>query len=124
MRAPILAALAATLVVGCATAPPGTTRIRADRISRDEIIEAGPCSAWDLVQNLRPIWLRKRGQTSFTQETDVVVYLDGTRMGTRDALRQIDSHNIEYLEYLDARRATVLHGSGHVNGAIIVHTLG
>ena len=52
------------------------------------------------------------------------VYLDGTRMGERDALRQVDSHNIDYIQYLDARQATARLGSGHVNGAILIHTLG
>ena len=124
MRKAVLVVLGLLVLTACATAAPGTTRIRADQISHQEIVDQGPCSAWELVQNLRPIWLRKRGQTSFTQETDVVVYLDSTRMGYRDSLRQIDAHNIDYIEYMDARRATVRFGTGHVNGAILVHTQG
>jgi len=95
-----------------------------DRISRIEIDEAGPTSAYDLVQKLRPMWLRKRGQTSFTQEGDVVVYLDGTRLGAREALRGVSTVNLESLEYIDAGRATNRFGAGHVNGAILLRSRG
>lgn len=121
-----VAALVLCLAAG-ACAGAGTTggpRINANLISRAEIEEAGPSSAYDLVQKLRPIWLRKRGNTSFTQETDVVIYFDGVRMGEREALREISSTNVESLEFLDARRATARYGEGHVAGAILVRTRG
>jgi phage protein D len=124
MRKPAQPLVALVALSACATGASSGTSLNANRISRAEIEEAGPSSAYDLVQKLRPVWLRWRGSTSFTQETDVKVYLDGTGMGEREALRTIDSHNIESIEYLDARRATARFGSGHVNGAILVRTRG
>lgn len=121
-----VAALVLCLALG-ACAGAGTTggpRLNATLITRAEIDEAGPSSAYDLVQKLRPIWLRKRGNTSVSQETDVVVYFDGVRMGEREALREISSTNVESLEFLDARRATARYGEGHVAGAILVRTRG
>jgi phage protein D len=117
-------ALLLVALSACATGASSGTSMNANRISRAEIEEAGPSNAYDLIQKLRPVWLRWRGSTSFTQETDVKVYLDGTGMGEREALRTIDTHNIESIEYFDARRATARFGSGHVNGAILIRTRG
>ena len=124
MRKPAILVVATLLLTACAAAQSGAPRSNPDRISRAEIDQAGPSSAYDLVQKLRPIWLRKRGPTSFTQEGDVVVYLDGTRMGLRDELRRVRTESLESLEYLDARRATNRFGAGHVQGAILLRTRG
>jgi hypothetical protein len=47
-----------------------------------------------------------RGATSFTNEVDVVVYLDRTRIGGRASLRSIQASNAERLRCYNARRAT------------------
>lgn len=122
MQKPAWAMLAVLVLGACATGAPGGERIDPNLITRAEIDEAGPSSAYDLVQKLRPVWLRERGAVSFTDETDVAVYLDGGRVGGREELRSIHTHNIETLEFLDARRANNRFGSGHVNGAILVRT--
>ena len=123
MRNPALLLVAALALSACAAASSSSgSSLNSDLITRAEIDEAGPSNAYDLIQKLRPIWLRWRGSTSFTQETDVKVYLDGTGMGEREALRRIDTFNIESIQYLDARRATNRLGAGHVNGAILVVT--
>jgi hypothetical protein len=124
MRKPALPFVAVLVLASCATGTSGGSSLNSDRISLEEIEQAGPSDAYTLIQKLRPVWLRWRGSTSFTQETDVKVYLDGTPMGEREALRTIDTANIESIEYLDARRATNRYGSGHVNGAILVRTRG
>ncbi len=123
MRKPALLLVAVLALCACAagTSSSGSS-LNSDLITRAEIEEAGPGNAYDLIQKLRPIWLRWRGSTSFTQETDVKVYLDGTGMGEREALRTIDTFNIESIQHLDARRATNRMGSGHVNGAILLIT--
>jgi len=113
---------AAFVLSACATGAPGASRPNPDLITRAEIDRESPSSAYDLVQNLRPIWLRERGAVSFTEETDIVVYLDGSRLGGRQELRNVYTQNIESLEFLDARKATNRFGSGHVNGAILIRT--
>lgn len=122
MRKWVVFTAALFAISACAARAPGEARTSADRISAEEIEQAGPSSAYQLIQKLRPIWLRKRGQTSFTQEGDVVVYLDGTRMGDRESLRSVRTENLASLEFLDARRATNRFGAGHVHGAILLHT--
>lgn len=113
-------ALLVGAIGGCAPSGPGTTRPNPNILTRDEIAESGARNAFELVQNERPIWLRERGAVSFAQETDVIVYMDGTRIGGREALRDINPANIDHLEFFDARRATYRFGPGHVNGAILV----
>jgi hypothetical protein len=123
MRKPAVLLVAALALSACAAGSSSSgSSLNSELITRAEIDEAGPSNAYDLIQKLRPIWLRWRGSTSFTQETDVKVYLDGTGMGEREALRRIDTFNIESIQYLDARRATNRLGSGHVNGAILIVT--
>lgn len=124
MRKAAVLALSMLLFTACAARQPGSQGLNADRISRVEIEEAGPSSAYDLVRRLRPIWLRKRGNTSFTQDSDVLVYLDGTRLGETDSLRGIRTDNLERLEYWEARRANNRFGPGHQNGAILLFTRG
>lgn len=113
-------ALLAGALVGCAPSGPATTRPNPNILTRDEIAQSGARTAFELVQNERPIWLRERGAVSFTQENDVIVYMDGTRIGGREALRDINPANIDHLEFFDARRATYRFGPGHVNGAILI----
>lgn len=122
MGKPILAVVVTLLLSACASGPPGAPRPNPNLITRAEIDDVGPTSAFELIQELRPMWLRERGAVSFTQETDLVVYLDGSRVGGRDELRNIYTYNIETVEFMDARRATNRYGPGHVNGAILITT--
>jgi hypothetical protein len=113
--------LAAASLAACAPSNPGQARPNPNILSRAEIEQSGARTVYELIQNERPIWLRERGAVSFTQETDVVVYMDGTRIGGRDSLRDINPANVDHLEFFDARRATYRFGPGHVNGAIMVY---
>jgi len=97
-----------------------------DLISREEIQDARSArNAYDLVRNIRPQWLVTRGITNLRQaagEEDIVVYLDNARLGYREALRRVTLAGVEYLEFFDARRATLRWGGGHIHGAILVST--
>lgn len=118
----LLAGFFMLALVACAAGNSSGTRMNPNLITRAEIDDAGPSTVYDLIQKLRPVWLRERGAVSFTDETDLAVYLDRSRMGGRDELRTIYTQNVETLEFLDARRATNRFGSGHVNGAILIRT--
>jgi len=82
-------------------------------------------SAFEAVRALRPNWLRERGRTSLTRTTatQVVIYLDGTRVGGPDYLRQLRASDIDTMHYLNSSDATNRFGTGHVGGAILVTTL-
>lgn len=126
MKKPLYLLLTAIVLLGaCSSVRPGTPRpANQNLITRDEILHSGFSNAYDLVQKLRPLWLTKRGEVSFFQQTDVVVYLDGTRLGGPESLKDLNSTDIESLRFLDARQATLRFGSGHVHGAILITTRG
>lgn len=111
----VLGGLAACAGSGGASGDP-------DVISQQAIQDAGPVrNAYALVQRLRPTWLEKRGGRTIRNPSDVVVYVDGSRRGGPDALRQLNVINVNSIEYLDENQATLRYGSGHDHGVIEVN---
>jgi hypothetical protein len=101
-------------------------------IGRDEVAETRVSTAFDLVQALRPQWLRARGSNSLrivtrgdanwvADESPIVVYQDGRLLGPGvELLRSIPHASIEQVEYFDAAEAQQRWGVGHPQGAIHV----
>ncbi len=90
-----------------------------DPLAQEEIAATQQGSLLEIIQRLRPAWLRTRGQP-FLGRQEIVVYLDGFRIGGADALRTISSQDVFEVRYLDASEATVRYGTGHPAGAIEV----
>jgi hypothetical protein len=119
------------------------TKTNPDFIARSEIDAATFRDAYDIVQRLRPNWFTKSrassaGSLSGTQVAgssgsmsgvqpsggggSLVVYLDNSRMGGPEALRDMSASSISSLQYMDAATATAkLPGIGStiVSGAIV-----
>jgi hypothetical protein len=96
-----------------------------DVITREEIEESTAGTAYDLVLNLRPQWLRTRGISTLAQAAgaeDIVVYMDNARLGFRDAMRRVPLGAVQYLQFFAAREATHRWGAGHLHGAILIST--
>lgn len=94
-----------------------------DRIDAEELSGISAGNAFDVVQALRPAWLRSRpGARSFGGGGSVRVYVDGVSLGGVAALRNISRDAIVSMEYLDPARATQRWGTGHGAGAILVST--
>ena len=122
--------LAAAAFVACASA--GTTsgtRPLPDRVTAAEIAATSTSNAWDLINRLRPNWLREQrvgsisGGRSSTQS--VVVFVDGSRFGDVSSLRTLSSSGIVSMQWLDAARAqSVLPGlsTEAIAGAIVIRT--
>jgi hypothetical protein len=112
-------------LIGCASTPAGDEarpRRQADLISSEEIQGARFNNAYDLVQALRPNWIRGRGAQSINDPTAgvPVVYMDGSRLGAPDQLRQISPTDIESIRFLNATEAQARYGLGHTGGAIVI----
>ena len=114
-----------------------------DVITTAEIDAGGFRDAYDVVQRLRPTWFTKArasssGSLSGTQVSSgsggmggvqpsssgggLVVYLDNTRMGGPEALRDLPATSINSLQYMDAATATAKLpglGSSIITGAIV-----
>ncbi len=128
--------LLAAAVAACASgsgggSPPDETRVvgaPGDRRSRDvltapDIQQAGSSTVYDVVQRLRPAWLRTRsvGTTRSTPQY-AVVYLDGARIGGLESLRRVNSTDVQTIRYLSGPDATTRYGTGHEGGAILMET--
>lgn len=94
-----------------------------DRISIQEI-EAAPdaaVTAMDLVEHLRPQWLRGRGNSSIrSRTTEVQVYVSGLRKGGINALADVGRNSIKEIQHLRGTDATQRFGMNHESGAILV----
>ena len=121
------------LTTACASNTPSTAstvrQASPDYITSVEVNATPATNAWDLVSRLRPRWFQaqqRMGSISGGARTqEIAVYLDGTRMGSLEALKSINSSGIKSLQYYDATRAaTVLRdpGSQPIAGAIVITT--
>jgi len=134
---------AATLACAAAAGAQNHGKVtrNSNQIGREELQSASAANAYDLVQALRPQWLRDRGrETIRTQqvarpgvqgrievattadEPDILVYINDSRFGNVDALRDIAVAGLGSLEFVSPAKATLRWGSGHTKGVIVVHT--
>jgi hypothetical protein len=95
-----------------------------NRITAEQVEQAAERynSAYGIIENLRPLWLRKRGRSSIMNESDIAVYVDGSRYGTPSDLRSISAMSVESLRFFPPAEATNRFGTGHVHGIIMVYT--
>jgi hypothetical protein len=117
--------LALLLVIGsaCATSGrPAPPRREADLITFEEIAAVDASTLHQVVQRLRPNWMRSRGQVSIQNPSagNPVVYIDDTRMGGIEALHQVIPSEVQEVRHLNASDATNRFGTGHAGGAILI----
>jgi uncharacterized spore protein YtfJ len=115
----------------------GGLKPSANFITADEIERVHVQNGYEAVQKLRPALLRQRqvasanGQGGVSKDAppikgtnvsagDLVVYVDGTRMGEIDQLRQISASSIATMRYYSPSEAQMKWGSGHPGGVIEV----
>jgi hypothetical protein len=138
-RVAIIATLAACASSGATAGP----RSQPDQISAAEITASGTTNAWDLINRLRPNWLRQRatasigGSYSTTGDTVgrtpmsvngannqvIVVYIDGHRYGDISTLRTLSTGGLKSFRWLDAASAATMLtdlGSDPIAGAIVI----
>ena len=115
------------IVVGSACATrrvDGGPRSQSDPITVAEIERRGPFSnLYDLVQILRPRWLRSQGPDTLSgQQGQVQVHIDGNWLGSIETLRSISAHGITSIRWLGPVDAAARYGLDHSHGAIVVST--
>lgn len=138
IRRTLFIGIAFFVVVGlqaCASAPSAGEGRNPNLITQAEIAGHDLTSAYQIVQRLRPQWLRNRGVSSFTgvvadprsgaivpAAPTTQVYLDGTRLGTLEDLHGISAMLVLQMERLGGIEATQRFGTGHEDGVILVTT--
>lgn len=114
----------AAATVGCTGHNSGERGERGGRsvISAAQMQATGHADMYQVIQSLRPEWLRQQGATSFRGQEEVLVYLDGNRMGGVESLRQIVTRSVSTAQFLSGLEATQRWGLNHGMGAIVVST--
>ena len=120
----------AVLAVSCASS--GTPRTGADaqqtRRSRDvitlaEIDSSSAADAYQVIQLLRPEWLRSRGAGSMSGAPSMpVAYVDGQNYGSLQSLQSFRTGSFKELRYYSASEATNRWGTGHTGGVVYLTT--
>jgi hypothetical protein len=127
MTLPLVIMLAESACASSGT--PATPRRSPDLITTAEINSTAASSAYDLVQHLRPNWLRQGNPGSMSggsiSRQVLVVYLDGNRLGGLETLRTLSATGIRSMQFLSATKAAVVlrdPGSEALAGAIMIST--
>jgi hypothetical protein len=129
MRVSALVALAGLLFVSCSTARPqdGDLKIgTANELNSEQIRASDARDALELVQRLRPLWLKPGSPRSVNAPNTILVYLNDTRLGGIEMLRGVPLETITKINYLSASEAAnklVGTGSTVLDGAIVISTI-
>jgi len=128
MRIPVLHLLALgtclAVLPACASSGSSSSRSGSGPITAEHIAELPSADAYNVIERLRPGWLRTRGRSSIQHPTahHPVVYLDSVRYGGIESLRQISSDAIRDIRFINASDATTRYGTGHAGGVILVRS--
>jgi len=124
VRYAYLVAIAATL--GCATTAgtggTGSARRNSNVITEQEISSINVSSAWDLVAQLRPKFLRSHGRTTMMGNPNdyANVYVNGQEYGTIGSLRNIVASQVREIRYYSSAEGATRFGGHNGNGVIEV----
>ncbi len=126
MRVPSRLVVCALLSIAVACATSGSTsgspRQDSSVITREQILQNQYRTAYEAVQALHSPWLVTRGTDSFSNPTQIWVYLNETRLGGVEMLREIATSTISYIRHYDGIAASARWGLDHGQGAIYVST--
>jgi len=128
MRKLAIAVAAIVSLAACSQQPTsGTTKLapkNRNLITADEIANVNVSDAYQLIQQLRPNFLRTQGGVSTHNDAPPVplVYVDGVATGDVTNLRNVPAAGIVSIEYLNGMMATQRYGTIAGGGAILITT--
>ena len=125
----VFAVLLSIVSAGCGAAPVSNDpfgRQNRSVLLEDEIRAAKGFgwTAYDLINQLRPEYLRTRGAVSLRNVVvpTATVYLDGAKYGDVQSLKLINGEHVSRVQYLNGSEATTRYGTDHGGGAILITT--
>jgi len=107
-----------------AVAPPApksrVAKQNSNEISQDDLAQSSAIDVYAVIQELRPLWLRSRGQISLDDPTsgNVHAYLHGERLGEVSELRHIATRDVREIRFYTPAQAEMKFGSGNAGGVI------
>lgn len=119
-----LAVLAGTQLAGCAGGPARSNAPRRDprELTYAQMQEGNYVTVFDAVEALKSNWLRARGPSSFVNPARVLVYLDNSRFGGVERLRELSTSSVAAVHWFSGIEASARWGPGHDDGVILVAT--
>ena len=111
--------------VACASAGTGTGGSHnSDIITAEQIAATHESNAYDAINQIKPLWLKTRGQTSVNTGTSpyASVFVDNQYFGDLGSLRQIIAPQIKEVRYLNGPNAVTRYGMQYGSGVIEVST--
>lgn len=128
VRTRVALLVAAFCVASVACTSPGARKANIatrNLITADDITRVGAATALEAIQRLQPNMLqKKRGPSSinFEDQAQIMVYVDGSRLGGIETLTLIQAAAIVEIRFLSASEATIRYGTGNAGGAIVITT--
>jgi hypothetical protein len=123
MRKLYLIALAGS--IACASSSTGIARQPTDRniIYQAELESVGSTNLYELIEKVRPNFLRSRGPTSFSTagEEYPTVYVDGRPYGDIASLKSLVTSQVSEVHYYNSSAAAAKFGTINAPGVIDVH---
>jgi hypothetical protein len=125
---PVVLGAAVLISCGGQRSASGTSPRRDSNLITAEELRATVSSStlYDAVRALRPAWMMRNRPTAVNprQQGELLVYVDGTRFGNMESLRQLTPHGVASVRYHSPGSAEAKFGPGHLQGAIEVITIG
>src|SRR5687768_10605389 len=118
----LVAAAVVAMALGCTSTPREGRRLDRSVITREQMLKGDYVTVYDAVAAMRSSWLRARGPDSFVLSSVVWVYIDGTRAGGVEVLRNIQPTLITTVRFYDGPTATGRWGVDNGSGVIHVST--
>src|SRR6266480_8120797 len=118
--------LGVATLMSCASAAttPGTRR-DSNLITEQEIVASTGTTAYDVIVQLRPTFLKSRGRSSINPavpEDYATVFLDGQAYGDLNSLRNIPAIQIHQIRYIRGTDAAATFGMQYASGIIDVRS--
>ena len=110
-------------LIGCSSTKKQVAHRDRYIITAEEIATIpGADNAWEVVQLLRPSLLErdKARYTGLTPPLDAMVYLNSSRMGSKEVLKNISNMGIVQIQYIDGIEATTRYGTDASGGIFFV----
>jgi hypothetical protein len=121
-----IVALVAGSGAACAARTGGTTASSArNTVSQDELAGTNSRYVYQALERVRPAWLTSRGPAGMgnvreTSEAVASVYINGSRMGDIEFLRQYAVTDVEEVRFYEPGEASARFGMGNPRGVIEV----
>jgi len=110
----------------CASSGSGSNQPRRDRsmLVADELDPLSQFTAWDVVQRLRPMWMRPGGIRNSANPAGHYphVFVDGNPYGPMEILRRFRVEDIQEMRHINATDSTIRYGGEYQGGVILLTT--